>query len=134
MTTLQDLANEALLNTGGYRNDQYGDFHTDMKLHGNIMSALDNHGLTRMSPAHRSCISLLMTKVCRIASGNKLHKDNYIDGMNYLLQAYVSEERTGDVEYEIHEPSCAMGNPTYSAKDLDAVFSDDIIAPGSDIS
>ena len=96
-TTLASMLAECEQLTTVDRNAEYGDFHDNLKLEAALMRLLMDAGLDKYSDTHNACIHHVIHKLARIASG-KLKKDNYVDGTNYLNQAYISETReTGNV-------------------------------------
>ena len=99
MVDISELYTEGLNLTKNDRQKEHGDFHSNMELEGGIMEALFEAGLSKKGHAHNSCIRHVVHKLVRIAQGN-LRRDNYVDTMNYIAQAYVSEVKSDPDWYD----------------------------------
>lgn len=84
------ILDESASLTFGQRQDQYGDFRNNMMLQGKIMRLLKDNGMNRYSDAHNTALSYAVGKIVRAATG-KLHRDNYVDAINYLAAAFEAE-------------------------------------------
>jgi hypothetical protein len=89
--TLSALLGECQQLSSVDRQAIYGDFHEDLKLQGQIMSAFRDAGINQeYSEAHNKAIEYVVGKLVRIARG-RFHFDNYRDLVNYAGQAGISE-------------------------------------------
>lgn len=84
------LLQDAVKMTEVDRKKIYGDFHNNMNIQGKIMRTLNELGMNRYSEAHNTAIGYAVGKLVRISQG-QLHRDNYLDAINYIAQAYDSQ-------------------------------------------
>lgn len=89
LTVREQVLRESLRLTTGERNEQYGPPARNLGLQQRLYDAYK-----RCSPkgyhsdAHEAAMQLIFAKIARIASGVRLHRDNYVDLAAYAAIAY----------------------------------------------
>lgn len=80
---------EAIGLTLGDRQDTYGSFTENM----NVMGGFMQHLFYRQVNGHQAALTMMFAKLSRITINypKVFHRDNYVDGVNYLAAAYEAE-------------------------------------------
>lgn len=83
---------DAAVLTMGDRQKTYGDFTDNMTFLGQGLESLFGRAVS----AHNAALTMLVSKLSRIRATypDSVHRDNYVDGVNYLAAAYEADTRT----------------------------------------
>lgn len=84
----EQILETALNLTCGDRNTSYGDPRDNLALAGALKDVFYKRAQRVLAPGEREAVDLIFTKLSRIAIGQSIHRDNYIDGAAYFAIAY----------------------------------------------
>lgn len=95
------ILNEGAKLTSGDRDATYGDPVINLACSGELKAVFRKYMQRKLSTAELEAIDMVLTKVGRIATGPKFHRDTYVDAATYM--AIAGEMAMRDVVREMRD-------------------------------